>query len=183
MRAIVAAALMSQNVSARPADRAQAAYDHKNYPTALKLWLPRATRGEMQAQLAIGKMYLGGIGVKQNDPSAMKWLLKAANHGSPEAQDLVGQQYDRRAWTTAEFDEAVRWFLRSANQGYRLGMAHLIDARPFDNQDTYFWLSLLARSDSSWQKQLDFALNLTPADEKAAADKRLHGWKAVPERP
>src|SRR5258708_1006590 len=129
-------------------------------------------------------MYLRGVGVKQNYPSAMKWLLKAANQGSPEAQDVVGEQYDRRASTTAEFDEAVRWFLRSANQGYRPAMAHLINARPFDNQDTYFWLSLLVRSDSSWQKELDFVqLKLTPADEKAAADKRLKDWKAVPERP
>lgn len=183
MSAALAAVSIPQSVAAKPADAAQAAYDHKDYRTALKLWLPRATHGEMQAQLAIGKIYLNGVGVKQNYPSAMKWLLKAADQGSPEAQDIVGEQYDRRASTTADFDEAVRWFLRSANQGYRPGMAHLINARPFDNQDTYFWLSLLARSDSSWKEELDLVLKLTPAHEKAAADKRLQEWKPVPERP
>lgn len=45
-------ASVSHPVAAKPVDAAQAAYDRKDYLTALKLWLPRANRGETRAQLA-----------------------------------------------------------------------------------------------------------------------------------
>ena len=66
MPAILVAVSIPQSIQAKSNDAAQAAYGRKDYGSALKLWLPRATRGEMAAQLAVGELYFYGTGIKQN---------------------------------------------------------------------------------------------------------------------
>lgn len=183
--AILVATSAPLSGAARSADAAQAAYDRKDYGTALKLWSPRATRGETSAQLAVGEMYFYGTGVKQNYPLALKWLRRAAEQGSPEAQDDVGWTYETGHGVTQDTQVGRRWFLRSANQGYAGGMEHMADTyMPESNEaEIYFWYSLLARSNSGWVKYRDDEAGFITADQKAAVDKRLEVWKPVPERP
>ena len=184
MSAVFAAISIPQSVAAKPADPAQAAYDRKDYQAALKLWLPFATRGNMTAQLALGEMYLNGTGFKTNYPLAMKWLRKAADQGSPEAQDDVGWMYETGHGGAQDIDVGHRWFLRSANQGYAGGMDHMAESYMADSNEAeiYFWYSLIARSNSNYEKYRDSEAGMITADQKAAVDKRLEEWKPVLER-
>jgi TPR repeat protein len=164
----------------------QAAYDHKDYQTALKLWLPLANRGEMRAQLAVGYIYYNGAGVKQSYARALKWLRKAADQGSPEAQDGIGWQYETGHGVDQDTDEGRRWFLRSANQGDFDGMNHMAESYMGEGNEPeiYFWYSLLARPPgSNFVEFRDSEAGRITADQKAAVDKRLEDWKPVPERP
>ena len=178
-------ASVSHPVAAKPVDAAQAAYDRKDYLTALKLWLPRANRGETRAQLAVGVLYFNGTGVKQNYVASLKWLRKAAEQGNPDAQDSIGWQYETGHGVAQDIDAGRRWFLRSANQGDADGMDHMADSYMAESNEPeiYFWYSLLARSDSSYIKYRDAEAGFITADQKAAVDKRLEDWKPIPERP
>lgn len=175
----------SMPASAKSVDVAQAAYDHKDYKTALKLWLPLANRGQMRAQLAVGLLYFNGTGVKQDYTTALKWLRKAADQGSSEAQDSVGWLYETGHGVAQDTNEGRKWFLRSANQGDADGMSHMAETYiPESNEpEIYFWYSLLSRSNSSWTKFRDDEARWITPDQKAAVDKRLEDWKPVPERP
>lgn len=52
----------------------------------------QAQKGEADAQLALGKLYLeGGQGVKRDPGTAFYWLKQAASRGNAEARRLIGQ--------------------------------------------------------------------------------------------
>jgi uncharacterized protein len=179
----LAAVFIPQSVGAKSVDAAQAAYDHKDYSTALKLWLPRASRGEVAAQLAVGEMYLNGTGVKQNYAMALKWLRKPADKGNADAQDSVGWMYETGHGAAQDIVVGRSWFLRSANQGDADGMAHMAESYMAEGNETeiYFWYSLIARSNSNYAKYRDSEAAVITADQKAAVDKRLEEWKPVSE--
>jgi TPR repeat protein len=129
-------------------------------------------------------MFSNGAGVKQNYATAMKWLRKAAEQGSPEAQDSVGWQYETGHGVAQDTDAGRRWFLRSANQGDADGMDHMAESYMGESNEPeiYFWYSLIARSNSGYDKYRDDEAGLITADQKAAVDKRLEDWKPVLER-
>ena len=70
-----------------------AAYESKDYATALKLWRPLAEQGDAQAQYNLGIMYDNGQGVPQDDAEAVKWYRKAAEQGIAKAQYNLGVMY------------------------------------------------------------------------------------------
>jgi uncharacterized protein len=177
----LAALFIPQSADASSVDAAQAAYDHKAYPTALKLWLPQAARGDGAAQLAVGEMYLNGTGVKQNYAMALKWLRKAADKGNADAQDSVGWMYETGHGTAQDIVVGRSWFLRSANQGDANGMEHMAESYMAEGDETeiYFWYSLIARSNSNYAKYRDSEAAMITADQKATVDKRLEEWKPV----
>lgn len=51
----------------------RAFYRRKNYKTAYYIWLQLAERGDAKAQLELGAMYEGGLGVTQDYVKAHKW--------------------------------------------------------------------------------------------------------------
>jgi len=55
----------------------------------------KANQGDIQAQLAIGKIFLIGNGVKQNSQIASQWFLKAAEQGNAQAQAAIGFMYQQ----------------------------------------------------------------------------------------
>jgi TPR repeat protein len=183
--AAIVSASVAQPAAAKPVDAAQAAYDRKDYQTALKLWLPRANRGEMSAEYAVGELYFSGTGVKQNYAVALKWLRKAAEQGNADAQDSVGWQYETGHGVDQDIDAGRRWFLRSANQGDPDGMDHMAESYMGESNEAeiYFWYSLLARTNSNYTNYRDSEARSITADQKAVMDKRLEEWKPVPERP
>ena len=55
-----------------------AAYNRKDYATALKLWQVSADKGNAEAQADIGGLYFTGEGVQKDYAAAMTWNRKAA---------------------------------------------------------------------------------------------------------
>ena len=57
----------------------------------LEMVRPAAEQGNAFAQFQLGKMYLDGMGVAQNEAEAFKWLQKAARQGEKNATLLLNK--------------------------------------------------------------------------------------------
>ena len=74
-------------------ESARAAYDQKDYPTALKQFTTLAENGDANAQLFLGKMYMTGQGAPKDSEQALHWLKASAVQGNADAQFFVGAMY------------------------------------------------------------------------------------------
>jgi TPR repeat protein len=68
---------------------AKANFKKGKYTLAYRQLLPRAVKGNIDAQYAIGYMYLYGKGIDANEELAENWLRKAAVKGQPQAIALM----------------------------------------------------------------------------------------------
>ena len=95
------------------------AYNHGEFATAKRLWLPLAEQGDARAQLGLALMYFLGQGVQVNMAAALDWCQKAADHGLVAAQYELGQIYEH-PWRPElqDFAEAAKWYEKAADQGY-----------------------------------------------------------------
>jgi TPR repeat protein len=92
---LVAAVWMVVGAVAGPYEDGKAAYDRKDYSTALKLWRPLAEQGDARGQSSLGYMYSTGKGVPKDHAEAVKWYRKAAEQGDAKAQSNLGLMYDK----------------------------------------------------------------------------------------
>ena len=60
---------------------------------AAKAAREQAERGEADAQVAVGLMYLTGRGLEQDAMEAVLWLRRAAEQNDPDAQHDLGVAY------------------------------------------------------------------------------------------
>ncbi len=99
-------------------DEGQAAFDKKNYKTALKEWQPLASQGNVYAQRMLGIIYdLGLGGVIPDGEQAFAWYLKAAKQGDRFAQTKVGSAYQHGDGVAKDDKQAVFWYRKAAEQG------------------------------------------------------------------
>jgi TPR repeat protein len=105
--------------SAGDYDEGATAYNHGDFATAKRLWLPLAEQGDAKAQTGLAIMYFLGQGVTMNLAAAMDWSQKAAEQGSPVAQYLLGQIY-QHPWDpeVRDLNAAFKWYSKAADQGY-----------------------------------------------------------------
>jgi uncharacterized protein len=101
------------------------AYQHGDYTTAFRTWLPLANQGLAEAQYNIGLMYYEGQGVKQDYAEAVRWYHKAGDQGYSEAQHNLGVMYRDGQGVSRNDAEAVRWFSKAADQGVAEAQANL----------------------------------------------------------
>lgn len=66
-----------------------------DYVAAVKSLVPRAERGDANAQTRLGFMYEHGRGVPQDYVLAVYWYTAAAGQGHPTGQYLLGLMYDK----------------------------------------------------------------------------------------
>jgi len=64
--------------AAKALQRGEAAYNRKDYGTALHEWQPLAQRGNAVAQNWLGRMYQQGLGVTKDDTKSVRLYLQAA---------------------------------------------------------------------------------------------------------
>lgn len=95
----------------------KAAYEAKDYKTALKILKPLAEQGDSQAQVTLGVMYDYGQGVAKNPEEAMNWYIKAAKQGIPVVQHDVGVKYFQGMGVPQSYEKAAYWWEQSANAG------------------------------------------------------------------
>jgi uncharacterized protein len=69
---------------------ATAAFAHKEYAKAMKLFKPLAEKGNALAQYNIALMHKMGLGVPKSEKEARKWARLAAKQGHADAQLLMG---------------------------------------------------------------------------------------------
>ena len=75
-------------------DKAQAAYDSKDYKKAIKIAQKLAKRDIAEAQHMLGLCHEFGNGVEQSYTEAVKWYTLAAEQGDAPAQRCLGICYE-----------------------------------------------------------------------------------------
>jgi hypothetical protein len=102
-------------------DEGVAAYEVRDYATALREWRPLAEQGDAGAQYNLGYMYGEGQGVSQDYKEAIKWYRKAAEQGNVDAQNNLGFLYVKGRGITQDFIQAHKWFNIAGASGHEMG--------------------------------------------------------------
>ncbi len=184
---VVALLAAAPPVVAGPLEDAVAAYERRDYQTALRLLSPLAEQGNARAQLFVGLMHYRGEGVPQSFAEALKWYRLAANQGDGFAQIAVGSMYAAGESVPQSFAEALKWYRLAANNGQ--GHAQLLLGNLYaggkgvaqDYVRAHMWYNLAAAQDVLFAKEQrdGIALKMTPA-QIAEAQKLAREWKPTP---
>jgi TPR repeat protein len=102
-----------------------AALQREDYATAYALTEPLAGQGLAVAQLVLGTMYGGGLGVPRDDGEAAKWRHMAADQGLAEAQTILGVMYAKGEGVAQNDAKAAEWFRKAADQGHAAAQSNL----------------------------------------------------------
>ena len=96
---------------------AVAAFDKKDYVTALKKHKSAVLKDDAVAQNNLGAMYYYGLGVVQDYAEAVRWYKLAAAQGYALAQWLLGIKYDNGEGVVQNYARAHMWFNLAAVSG------------------------------------------------------------------
>ena len=96
----------------------KAAYDNKDYITAMALWQEAAMSGDAEAINGLGILSRYGRGVPKDLQQARSWYLMAAEKGLDRAQYNLGRLYDKGLGVGIDYATALKWYLKAADQGY-----------------------------------------------------------------
>ena len=96
------------------------AFDAGDYESAVKVWLPLAKQGDVEAQLFMGVLYAHGLGVEHNQKQSAFWYERAAANGDVDAQNEIGLLYEY-GWGVKQNDwVAESWYQKVREQDYCL---------------------------------------------------------------
>jgi uncharacterized protein len=166
-------------------ETAKAAYEQKDYSTALKESTPLAKQGNAEAQVILGKMYLKGQGVITDPDEALKWFKASAVQGNAEAQFFLGSIY---LLPQKDVAEGVKWTLLSAEQGnqdaqYVLGKAYIqgLPGLARDPVQAEMWLWLAAKDNLPfYQGELASAERQMSMNQLVSGRAKAVAWKPKP---
>ena len=99
-----------------PYEDGQDAYVSGDYAMALRLLLPLAEQGHVDAQNLLGIMYREGHGVLQDHVEAAKWFRLAAEQGFAGAQASLGVTYLEGLGLPQDDVQALMWFNLAASR-------------------------------------------------------------------
>jgi len=85
------------------------AFNHQDYVSASRIFIPLAEQGDPAAQSYLGFMFETGRGVPQNYTEAAIWYRRAAEQGDSLAQYSLGLLYDRGQGVPQDIVEASKW--------------------------------------------------------------------------
>lgn len=86
------------------------AFDRSDYKTALKIWLPSAKAGDVEAQANVGEIFERGLGGEPNYEAAIIWYKKAAKAGNSRAQFNLGTLYEQGLGVEKNKLLALNWY-------------------------------------------------------------------------
>ena len=94
-----------------------AAFESKDYATAVRLWRPLAEQGHAKAQYNLGLMFHNGQGVTKDVKEEVRLYRLAAEQGHAKAQYNLGWMYKNGYGVTKDDKEAIRWYRLAADKG------------------------------------------------------------------
>ena len=115
--ALLAVLLGIPVAAAQTVDEAAAAYERRDYATAIRGFLVHAEQGTAEAQLNLGLMYALGQGILKNEAEAARWFRLAAEQGDTDAQNNLGVMYAEGRGVPLNKAEAMKWYRKAAEQG------------------------------------------------------------------
>jgi TPR repeat protein len=127
--ALLLAFCLWQPAGAGPYEDGEAAYQAGDYQRARELWIPLATKGDVRAQQALGRMYEKGKGVSRDFTEALRWYQRAAEQGWPDAQYRVSAAYALGVGgVSRDLDESSKWLHKAAEGGHKKSQRLLAQA-------------------------------------------------------
>jgi hypothetical protein len=100
------------------------AYDRANYETALKVWLPAAQQGDVNAMNYVGEIYEQGLGVEPDYARAAEWFRKAADKGHSPSMINLGGLYEAGRGVPQDLTQAMNWYRKAS--GLATGTLELV---------------------------------------------------------
>lgn len=182
-RALCAAAALAA-IAAAPAlgdamADAEAAYDSKDYGTAIRIVRPLAEGGDPNAQFLYGKMYRYGNGAPQNHREAANWLQKALDGGNSEAQCSLAGLYLSEPSFVARRSEGALLARRGAEKGLaecqiEIGYAYaLARGRPRDWLIGHVWMNVAASNPNASRSTVALAQELRRITERVLTAQQI----------
>jgi TPR repeat protein len=162
-----------------------AAYDRKDYSTALWTLQPAAQAGDKLAQYYLGVMYLNGYGVPKKPDLALEWLSKAASAGLRDAQSYMGAFHRRGDLVPQNYEEAMRWYLLAAKQDYENSQYNIAlmyykgEGVKTDPRKAYMWAVIASMGGEPEPNRLRMKLEQTlSASDIAEGQREAAHWRA-----
>ncbi len=136
----------ARDIAARLRNGEAIEVDETKIATALKA---QADAGDAESMRALGPLYIGGRGVKQDPAAGLDLLRRAAEKGSTGAEIDLSQLYLNGAPGVAKSrPEAMKWLAASANHGNVEAMVNLGYMSMNESVETGFcWLMRAALLD------------------------------------
>jgi TPR repeat protein len=165
----------------------------KDYSAAFTEFRPLAEKGEADAQVDLGNLFMRGWGVHQDYGAAFDWYQKAANQNHPIAQSKLGMLHYYGLGTIKDSKAAAKWFRRAADQGVSAAQSVLGnlyaqgDGVPKDLVQAFFWLTLAFEFGDTEATRVreQLTAEMTPG-EIAEALAKVEDWnreRGIPEKP
>lgn len=181
MRNILALALLLLAAAPASADFAagQAAREKRDYATAIKEWQPLAEKGDLQAQVGLGELYLRGDGVKEDPRAAADWFKRAADKGFAEGQYALGVLMRDGTGVRKDMRAGAELFLKAALQmhaGAQFALARMYELGLGVDQDdvkALAWYTLSRDSGNPFADERAIRLSLEMSVEAIAAGEKL----------
>ena len=107
----------ASTVFAGDIEEANAAFNKKDYITALKKFKSAALKNDAIGQLQVGGMYNEGLGVVQDYAEAVRWYKLAAAQGNSTAQLNLGKMHYNGQGVVQDYVRAHMWFNLSSVSG------------------------------------------------------------------
>lgn len=90
-----------------------------------------ANSGYTESEISVGRFYMLGRGVAEDNAEGMRWMLRAAQQGDANAQGIVGSVYQHGKYATLDYAAALKWLTLGARGGnnkaqYDLGWTYLM---------------------------------------------------------
>lgn len=153
--------------------RARSAYEGGEYSKAFELFKKLSESGDTRAEYDLSKMYLQGIGVKQDIGQGWLWMIKAADHGNTMAMVELGGRHEYGVNLDKDETQAVFWFKKAAVAGSSVGRYNLakmyLDGRGVEKDPArgYAWMILSAQTGNPIAKaEADaFKAKLSPQEQ------------------
>ena len=163
-------------------ESAKRAYQQEDYASAFKGFTALAEKGNAEAQVLLGRMYLTGRGAAKDPDKALKWFKAAATQGNADGEFLLGSMYLLPRSDTAE---GLRWVRLAAEQGNQdaqmlLGKTYMdgLPELPRDPIQGEMWLRLAAKDNLPFYEAQLAAAEREMSPEQIAKGKALAaGWR------
>ncbi len=149
-----------------------------------------ADKGDVNAQLILGNMHLGGQGTAKSSVEAAKWFRKSAEQNNARAQSALGKLYAKGDGVGKDAGAAAKWLTAAAEQGLADAQAQLglvLRDNSLGNKnwvEAYKWLNLAASAgDTAAERARDILANSMSALQITEAQRLSSEFTPVSSKP
>lgn len=140
--------------------------------------IQQADTGNVDAQVALGIMYVNGDGVRQDYKKAQFYFVLASEKGDATAQNNLGWMYLQGLGVVQDYSKAEQYFTMAAESGLMLAQANLGSMFAEENEikdrvKGHMWLSISAANGNTVAGKKAWLMEVMMSPDQIAEAKRL----------